>query len=434
MKTKEFFLLLLIITAGVVFTHIYLEKWDVTFGWEEEWFWDAEEFTYEETEILEPPFPSSLQIINSYGDIVIKGAEQDNIQIQFTKRIRRRDEERAREIADRLDMVIERDPDQVILSTNRQEVRRSKMGTDFTLTVPAGMDVLVKNRYGDVKVSRLGTAELIARNGKVVAWDIAKKLTIWNSYEDVEADNVGLGCHVDSRNSDIKLSRIKGDTWIDQRHGSIDLEDLGGRLDIDAPHSQIYAKGITGPLGIENSYAKITLIEVGPCIITGNNSPVTINGARENVEVYDRYSQVRLENIQGDVRVEGRDLNITGRGIQAEQIALSSSYKDIVLEDFVGETTITLDNGKVTLSPAPLTHALEVKGTYAAVRLVWPSDIMYPIEAQTKGGDIHWKLPVDPAMNVNNGVSILKAFLEQPYPAIRISTSHADIIIDKPIS
>lgn len=431
MKTKEFILLLLIIAAGVVFTHIYTEKWDVVFGWEEGWFWNVEEFTFEESRTLEPPFPPSLQIINAYGDVEIKGTEQDHIQIQFNKRIRRRDEKRAQESAERLDLVVERGADQITLSTNRQEINRSNLSTDFILTVPAGLDVLVKNRHGDVKVSNLGEAELIARNGKVIAWDIAKKLTIWNSYEDVEADNVGLDCQIDSRNSEVKLSRIKGDTRIDQRHGNIDLKDLGGRLDIDAPHSNIYAKGVVGPLGIENSYDKITLLEVGPCIIRGNNSPITIEGARENVEVYDRYSQVRLENIQGDVRVEGRDLNIYGKGITAEQIAISSSYQDVILEDFRGKTSISLDNGKAQLSPAPLTHSLEVKGTYAEVKLIWPSDIGYPIEAQTKGGEIVWRLTAEPAMNVSNGVSILKAFLEQPTPPIRISTSHADITIDK---
>ena len=90
MKTKEFILLILIIAVGVVFTHIYTEKWDVVFGWEDGWFLDTEEFSFEESKILEPPFPSQLQVINEYGDIEIIGAEQENIQIQFTKRIRRR--------------------------------------------------------------------------------------------------------------------------------------------------------------------------------------------------------------------------------------------------------------------------------------------------------------------------------------------------------
>jgi len=431
MKTKEFILLILIIAVGVVFTHIYTEKWDVVFGWDEGWFLDTEEFTFEESQILEPPFPAELQVLNDYGDIEVKGTEQTNIQIQFTKKIRRRKEDRAQEIADKLDLVIERDSGQIILSTNRQDVRRTNLRTDFTISVPAGMDVMVKNRYGRVKVSQLGDAEIIARNGKVEAWDISKKLTIWNSYEDIEADNVGLDCQIDSRNSHVKLSRIKGNTLIAHRYGTLDLEELGGGLDIDAPHTKIYANGIAGPLLIENSYEKITLVDVGPSIIRGNNSPITISGVRENIEIEDRYSQVRMENIRGDVSITGRDLNVYGEDIVAERISISSSYKDVTLVNFSGETMIALDNGKVHLTPAPLTQSIEVKGSYAEIKFLWPSELNYPIEAQTKNGKIHWNLPATPTMNVTNGASILKAFLDEPYPAIRISTSYADITIDK---
>ena len=241
---------------------------------------------------------------------------------------------------------------------------------------------------------------------------------------------MGLDCQIDSRNSEVKLSRIKGNTLIDQRYGTLDLEDLGGNLYIDAPHSKIFAKGITGPLEIENSYEKITLIDVGPAIIRGNNSPITIDGARDNVEIYDRYSQVRLENIQGNVEIQGRDLNVYGKGILAERIYVSTSYQDVTLEDFSGETTIALDNGKLKLIPAPLTHPIEVKGSYADIKLFWPGDINYPFEAQAKSGEIHWNLPEEPSMDVNNGLSILKAFPDEPFPSIRISTSYADITID----
>ena len=138
MKAKEIILLLLIVTVGVVFTHIYTEKWDVVFGWEEGWFLDTDEFTFEEFETLEPPFPPNLQIINDYGDIEILGTDQKNIQIQFTKRIRHRRKDRALEIAESLDMVVERDSQQITLSNNRQDLRRTNLHTDFVISVPAG--------------------------------------------------------------------------------------------------------------------------------------------------------------------------------------------------------------------------------------------------------------------------------------------------------
>ena len=72
-------------------------------------------------------------------------------------------------------MVIERDSQQITLSNNRKDVRRTNLRTDFIISVPAGMDVLVKNRYGQVKASRLGEAEIIARNSKVVVLGYCQK-------------------------------------------------------------------------------------------------------------------------------------------------------------------------------------------------------------------------------------------------------------------
>ncbi len=429
MRAREVFLLIVIIVAGVVFHHTYTGKWD--FNWDEGFFFDTEEYTFTENQELTPPFPLEIQVINRQGDIDIQGSTSDSIQIRLDKRIRRRSEESALEIADALHLVVEQDEACISVSTNHEDMRRHNFKTDFTLLVPEGMAVRIKNRYGRSKVSNLGDTDIINRNGGVQAWDIAGNLTIQNSYEDVVVENVGMDCRVESRQSTVFLSHIKGQTTVIHRYGKLELENLEQKLVVDATHVQVFGKNLAGPLEVGTSYEKITLIDVGSVIIRADNSPISIHSAREGVEIQNRYALVELEEIRGNVDVRGRDLGIHARSIQGGAIVINTSFRDVELEDFAGRTEITLSDADLKLRPASLAQPLDVKGSHCSITLYWPDEIEAPIEAQTKNGEIHWELAQEPAMNVTNGISILKAFLESKNPGVRLSTAYANIDIKK---
>ncbi len=127
----------------------------------------------------------------------------------------------------------------------------------------------------------------------------------------------------------------------------------------------------------------------------------------------------------------GRDLGLWAQGLVSERILINTSYRDVELEDFTGDTVITLDNGRLTLLPASLDLPLEVRGTYCKIALRWPQGIRRSLEAQAKNGTIHWGLSEEPAVNVTNGQSILKAFPDDQPPLILLSTTYADIHINK---
>ncbi len=427
MKLREVFLLILIISVGVVFTHIYTGKWD--FDWGEGFFFDTEEFTYTESEIIAPPFPAEIQVINRNGSIEVQGTAEDSIRIRLDRRIRRRREETARQIADELRLVLEQGEQLLTVSTNRDEIGRQNFQTDFTLIVPEGTDIRIKNRYGLVQVSKVGDTDIINRNGEVRAWDISGNLIIENSYEDVSVENVLLDCQVGSRQSNVSLTNVKGTTLVAHRYGRLELNGLEKDVVVDGPHVQIYGKNLTGPVDLDSSYERITLEDVGAVHIRGDNTPISVVGARSSVEIQDRYARIELENVRGDVEVTGRDLGLWARGLSGEKVIVSTSYRDVDLDDFTGEVVITLDNGRLTLHPASLDLPLEVRGTYCEIELYWPSGTRRSLEAQTKNGAIHWGLPEAPSVNVTNGHSILKAFPDDKPPLILLSTTYADIHI-----
>lgn len=430
MKFKEVFLLVLVIAAGVFFYHAQTGKINISFDWDDGLFFSYEEFTFQESQELAPPFPRELQIINTHGDLTIEGNDQDKIQILFKKKIRRRNEEEAKEIADRLRMIINEEDNRITVSTNRSDFKRKRFRTDFHILIPTGMNIMVKNSFGMVKASNTGNADIFNPQGKVFASDIEGNLILQNSYKDAYIENVLYDCHIESRHSTVSAFSIKGTTLIVHRYGTVHLEDLSQALIIEGSHSKIFGQKIAGPADIESSYEEISLSDIGPVVVKGNHSPIDIQDAWGSVEINNQYSQIELENIEGDLNIIGKSTGVNAKYIRGNSIYINTTYKNILLEDFAGKTSITLSHGDITLDPAPLTHSIEVKAVYSGIIFLWPDKEQYLFEAQTKYGDIQWNLPEEPSVRVTNGNSIVKAFLDKEKSrAIRLSTSYKTILV-----
>ncbi|MEW5901981.1 MAG: hypothetical protein AB1715_11000 [Acidobacteriota bacterium] len=430
MKPREVILLLLIIAAGVLFFHIRTGKID--FEWDEYVNFDWDEFTYEESQVIEPPFPSALKIINAHGQVEIQGAETDKITFTLEKKIWRRTEEKAREVADKLHPFVRRDEDRVILTTNREEFRKRNFETSFRLSVPSGLNVEVSNSYGMVKANKVAAADISNRHGRVEASEVNGELLVENSYEEVKLEDIFSRCTVTSRHADISVKRAFGDLEIKGSYGLIVIQSANQKVVIAAPHTEIEGTDLAGPLEISNSYEEITLHRVGPTKIEGLHSPIEATEVNGSLEISDTYETVRLTSVKGNLRLSGKNAQVIGSDIRGEDIYISSSYEDIELAGFDGKTTILNSHGKVTLTPLALTGPIEVRCTSAPIFFFWPQGGPYPLEAQTKHADIDWRLEGEMEVEEKDGLTTAKIFSGLTgKPGIRLSTTYGDILIDK---
>lgn len=432
MRAKEIILLIFIILCGVFISMVYNGYFDFEFGWGEGLFFGYDEFVFEKTEEIQPPFPAELRIQNSQGSVEVIGSEEDSITISFEKRIWRKDEAEAQEVADQLKMIIDIEEGVLNISTNRQDFKRRNFETHFFILVPQGMNLTVTNSYGLVRAEKVGKTDITNRHGEVFASDIRGELILFSSYEDVEIEFVESDCSIDAVHADIIINDVRGKIKVHNSYGSLHLEEIAQDTIVRTPHSKVYGRDILGALDIENSYEKIELIDVGAVKITGNQSPVEVEGARGDIAINNRYSKVRLKNIRGNVIIEGKNLGLSANKIVGDQITISSTYHDIELEDFSGKTSISLTHGNIHLTPSPLTHPLEVKASHTDIKLFWPEDGKYPIEAQAQQGEIKWKLETYVAFQKDNGLSVIKAFVEESAkPSIFLSTSYGTIWIEE---
>ncbi|MFC2169586.1 hypothetical protein ACFLRM_03325 [Acidobacteriota bacterium] len=432
MKAKEIILLIFIVVAGVIFYYAQTGQLHINIDWDGGFFFYQEEFSFDELQVIDPPFPRELKLINAHSDVAVQGTGEEKITISFKKTIRSKDEEEAKEVSDKLKMVIDKNGDLLKISTTREKFKRKRFRTDFKIFLPANMDIKVDNSYGLVEVSRVGNTNINNPHGETIVSDINGELIIQNSYENIDVKRIETDCRIDNKHASVHINDVKGNTTIFHKYGEIHLENLSQDVSIDGSHSEIFGRKLAGPIKIETSYENIILFDIGPTEIKSNHSDVEIKGAENNLSITDRYGKVELNDIRGDLKVEGKNLEVYGNTIHGEKILISTSYEDIELYEFSGEAKIFLAHGDMLLKPSPLSHDLEVKGEYAGIDLHWPTGEKYPVEAKSQGGEIKWNIPAELSFKEENSLSVIRAFIQEiGKPSILLSTTYGDIKIEE---
>jgi len=439
MKTKEFFLLILIIAAGVIFYHAEtgrLEDLNPGWDWDPGWDWGGlfsgwgHEYTFQESRELTPSPSAALEVVNSHGRVEVQGGATDKISITLVKRIWRGKEAEARGTAASLQLIVQDDGQRVLVTTNREEVKRRRFETEFTITVPQGLKVTVQNSYGLVKTVLTGETTVSNSHGEVVARDIRGKFSVQNSYENVDLAGLAADCFVRSRHAELLLRQAQGLVQVDHSYGSIHLEDIAGNVTVTAPHSEVTGLRLAGTVKVESSYELISLTETGGVQVDGHHSDIKLEAVRGDGDVTDSYGTVELLDVKGKVVVNGHNLGVVGRRLEGPEISVSSSYQDVELAEFTGKTTVTLRHAGLKLKPGLLAGDLRVQGEYCPIELTWPAGGRFPFDSQTRNSEIHWELATPPSFKSSNGLSVLKAFQEVTgKPLISLTTTYGDITV-----
>ncbi|MFO7865973.1 MAG: DUF4097 family beta strand repeat-containing protein [Candidatus Aminicenantes bacterium] len=432
MKLKEIIFLIFLVAAGILFTHIQTGKldWKIHFG--EDIFFHHDIFTYHAVEKLEAPFPPLIEIINPDGPVQVESAQPGLTRIKMEKRIRRASESEAADIADQLKITVSRNSEKLIISTNRSEFDRKPFETHFAISLPAESRVVIKETSGDVRISGVKEADISSRYGDVSAAQIKENLTIKNRHHDVEVEQVGGWCVIESTGAGIKVRDVQGRTSVQTQYGRVDLEALKNGADVSGPQTRITAQNIQGLLDISSTYKPIHLQNTGPVKINAKQSEVTASGIEGSLEIKNQYARVRLDHIRSPLLdIRGKSIEINADDVKADEIYLSSSYRDITLSDFEGKTTVVHSNGSVSLHPNESADHIRVHGDISDIFFYWPLEKNIWLSAQTERGKIKWSLPEEPAVRMENNYTLMKSFSgKDPEHMITLFTKYGTIRIE----
>jgi DUF4097 and DUF4098 domain-containing protein YvlB len=432
MKFREVLLVIVLLLAGVAVYQAQTGRWDLHFGWDDEFFGLGKEYAFEETKIIEGPLPAALEVTNLHGWVEIRGGDQESVQLTFKKRIWRRDETKAREIADRLHYILNQTGDRLSFSTNREEFTRRNFETGFILVVPRRMAVTVSNSYGTVTLDGLKEAAVRNRHGRVSASRIEGGCTLDSTYDDIEASNILADCRILGGHADVKVYSASGDLRIETTYGEVRFEDVGGKAEVVAHHTSVDGRRVKGPVSVETSYERISLTDVGPARVRAHHASVEAADVRGDLDVRTSYEPVKARNVQGSLLVSGHNAEVTASGVHGEEISVTTTHENVDLSDFSAGLKISLRHGKLSLTPSSLRLPMDVRCEYVDIDFYWPAGETSPLEAESRGGSVKWGLPGKPALEKTNGTSVVKAFQENTgKPGVFLATTYGDIRIEE---
>ena len=427
MKAREILLVLALIAIGV-FTYYAKTGRIVVGGDGDGLFWGhTEEFSFEESREFASPPPAELRVINAHGTVDVRGTETDKVTVTLRKTIRRKTREEAAAVAGQLKMSAVRDERRLTLSTNREEFTRKGFETHFTVVVPAGLAVFVRNSYGGVKTDNTGATEIVNLHGAVTAGNVAGRLAIEGSYEDVDVHGVRAAARIAVPHAKIIVVGVAGELAVEGSYGEIFVERAEANVRIEAPHSSVSLKDLKAGAEIRNSYETVTVAGAGPVKVFGHHSDVDAARIEGALEVTDTNARVTAADIAGDLKIEGAAIAVRAERIGGREIFISTSTENVELLGFSGKATVVLRHGAATLEPSAFGGPIDVRGDHADVTLGWPTGARTPFEAETKRGAIRWGLADKPALERTNGTSLTKAYPEALGPLVKIATTYGDI-------
>jgi len=430
MRFRDVLLVIVLLVAGVAVYQAQTGHWNIHFGdWDNDFVgWGGRSFTFEESRTIEAPLPARLEVDNDHGWVEVRGDDQETIRLTFQKKVWRRDETDARAIADKLQCKIDRSADRLAFATNRDEFTKRNFETGFILTVPRRLAVVIANSYGSVKASAVRSVDVRNHHGQVSVSDIEGACVLESSYEDIDAGNLKADCRITSRHADVKVIGTAGDLRIDHAYGEVRFEDVGGKADISGSHSEVVGRRVQGPVSVDTSYERIALAGTGAARIRARHCPVEAEDIRGNLDVETTYEPVKALDVLEDLRVAGNNVAVTASRIKGRSISIETSYEDVDLADFSARVGVSLRHGNLVLRPSDLKFLVDVRAEYCDIDFYWPAGGAVPLEAQSRGGSVHWGLSGKPDFEKTNGTSVVKAFGGNTAgPGVFLSTSYGEI-------
>lgn len=262
----------------------------------------------EEVKTIEKKYPlpadiNTVYIKNTFGDINISEGKAGEVSLTAEMTLRARSREALEAYRSEYQVSGQVEGDRFVLKIERPPSRGNfpvpQAAVDWTVSIPAGVAVEIKNSFGDIKVADIrGDLQLININGELEAGLILGNASIENRFGDVNIEEVEGKLEADIKNGDIQVKKVAGDVWLENSFGKIEFDLIEGNLKIRAANSRIDIEEVTGDVDLQNSFDRVRIKKCGGSVdIHLNNGDLKLAstkiGGIYNIEV--KFGDVELD-------------------------------------------------------------------------------------------------------------------------------------------
>lgn len=416
MKAREIVFVLLVIAIGL---SIQGARGSWRFGpfWSHE---DRERDSYHEfaeTKEVAADQTRSARVENIYGDVTVRGWSEPRISVTLRKRVYERHEEQAREVADKVHIVIRQNGEQTVVTSDRGQLsdRQERLRTDFEIVVPEPLLLAIQNEHGDIAIGNLRTtgAELRATHGDVALTNFTGDIKMTNEHTDTVVNDLTGSLAVENGYGDTKVARVSGDVVIKSLHGDASVQGVSGTLQVNNDYGEIRVKEVqkdvqlggqraevvatdcSSNVTVNNTYESVRAENIlGALSVRGEHSQVTFRRVGGEAKVETSYGDVEGSNVAGAVEIVGNHTSVDLRGIEGE-CKIKTSYDDVKVVDFTAGMDVNVQHGGCRLVPRVAPSApIIVHTEYEDIHLSLPRGASFDLLAESLSGEIEVDYPL----------------------------------------
>ncbi len=321
----------------------------------------AEEKTKEFYESWAVKSVQSLEIDNKFGEVKVTNERTDSITIAVTITVEARDERRADDLLDKIEVEIRKSGDLVkaVTTIENNFKSQSKFSIDYVISVPAEKDLKISNKYGhtivneltgdgdfDIQYGNFTANSLTGENTKIslgygnasiesagnvtaqikyspISFGEIKDLKLESKYSDVEIEE-GKSIQIESKYDKLRFEEVEV-VEASIKYSHIKIDQLAKSLKVDAGYGSVKVAQVAPGfefINITNSYGKISL---------------GLDAASYSVDASCRYCGISyaVDNFKGNRMKENNTSTINGKIGSGEggKIMIRSNYGEIELND-----------------------------------------------------------------------------------------------------
>ena len=352
----------------------------------------------------------SLEVTNAYGRVRIDSAHSGSVDIELEKVVRDRSEENAAELAEEVTISTSREGGVLRIGTNRKQLgsRGRRLRTHLAIKVPKAIALIVKNDYGDTRISDIaGPCRLESSYGKVYVESITGDLEVTNRYKSIEIRDVTGSVRARNRHGAIRAHKIVGSTYLESSYepiaaGSIDgdleaknhfgrvrVEEVSGQVRVQGSGSEVDVSNVQKSVSIQNSYKKVSAQQLGDRLdLVTSYSKVSLSNIRGFLDVKATLADLSAEDIGAGATIMGRGSKVSLAQVVGP-VKVGTSLKAVVVERVSGTVEVENEYGKISIiCPRPLLDSITASNSYGEISLSLPADSHFTLAARAKGGKV----------------------------------------------
>lgn len=203
---------------------------------------------------------NSIILNNKNGSIEINGADVEEIEVDYRKKVYGPDKEKAGQIISNLKLDYRKEGDKVFLEGNypAKPSGITGFGLDIELTVPKRISATIIGNNGSIEVEGLsGRLDVDSSNGSVEVSGIGGGVAISVKNGRVEAGKIGGDAQVKTSTGSIEVSGVKGNAILKSNIGRMEVTDVGGSLQAETSTGAAEVSGVAGDIRVGTKIGRI---------------------------------------------------------------------------------------------------------------------------------------------------------------------------------